>query len=226
MVSGDMETGGRTRWAYWALIAVLAASAAALGYAYSEKDREAERLAAAQRALAQELQAARAGASALETEVTTLQQKNAELIAEMEKLARGLSETERKASAAAEARAELSRELQAKEQTLEQAKARSAELNKAYESLLQDKSRLAASDAAHRAELERTRRAFEEVQGVIAKLTGARGIYTVQHADSLSSIAAFFYRDGHRWPDVFEANSHLIDHPDLIYPEQVLIVPH
>lgn len=101
-----------------------------------------------------------------------------------------------------------------------------SELNKAYESLLKDKSQLAASDAAHRAELERTRKAFEEVQGVIAQLTGARGIYTVQETDSLSKIAAFFYRDGLRWPDIFNANNHLIDHPDLIYPEQVLIVPH
>jgi len=65
-----------------------------------------------------------------------------------------------------------------------------------------------------------------EVQGLIARLTGARGIYTVQNADSLSKIAAFFYHDGLRWPAIFKANSHLIHHPDLSYPEQVLIVPH
>ncbi|MEJ2357187.1 MAG: LysM peptidoglycan-binding domain-containing protein [Deinococcales bacterium] len=59
----------------------------------------------------------------------------------------------------------------------------------------------------------------------MARLTGARGIYTVQPADSLSSIAVFFYRDGYRWPAIFEANAHLISDPDLIFPGMVLIVP-
>lgn len=147
------------------------------------------------------------------------------LAAENQALAQKLAEVERQASAAAAARADLSRALSATAQTLEQAKARSARLNKDYESLLKDKSQLAASDAAHRAELERTRKSFEEVQSVIAQLTGARGIYTVQNTDSLSKIAAFFYHDALRWHDIFKANAHLIDHPDLIYPEQVLIVP-
>ena len=59
----------------------------------------------------------------------------------------------------------------------------------------------------------------------MARLTGARGIYTVQDGDSLSTIAAFFYRNGQRWPDIVKANSFLISHPDLIYPKQVLIIP-
>jgi nucleoid-associated protein YgaU len=32
--------------------------------------------------------------------------------------------------------------------------------------------------------------------------------------------------DRARRPAIFEANAHLIEQPDLIYPEQVLIVPH
>jgi nucleoid-associated protein YgaU len=237
-----------------AMAAVLVAAAGALFIAYQQRDAEGERLAAAYQtatgerdalkaerdaltrerdalkierdALASDAQAQRERAASREVELKAMEKSNAELSAAKAKLAQGLSETERKASAAAQARAELSRELLAKEQTLAQAKARSAELNKAYENLLKDKSQLAASDAAHRAELERTRKSFEEVQSLIARLTGARGIYTVQDTDSLSKIAAFFYHDGRRWPDIFKANAHLIDHPDLIYPEQVLIVPH
>ncbi len=241
-----MEVSRRTHLAYAFLVVVLAVAAGALFFAYQERGEEGARLAAAHRALSserdslssqrdalsgerdilkEEMNSARERVAALESELKSSQHKAAELAAEKEKLSQGLSETQRKAAAAAAARAELSRELQAKEQTLEQAKARSAELNKAYESLLKDKSQLAASDAAHRAELERTRKAFEEVQGVIARLTGARGIYTVQNTDSLSKIAAFFYHDALRWHDIFKANAHLIDHPDLIYPEQVLIVP-
>ena len=47
----------------------------------------------------------------------------------------------------------------------------------------------------------------------------------MQDGDSLSKIAAFFYRRASRWPDILRANSHLIDKPDLIYPKQVLIIP-
>jgi nucleoid-associated protein YgaU len=241
-----MEAGRKTTLTY-VVLTVLVVVAGALYFAYQQRGEEGERLAAALVAasgerdslksernalrgerdvLGSKAQAERERASALEAEVAALQRKYAELAAEKDRLSQGLTETQRKAAAAAAARAELSRELQAKEQTLEQAKARSAELNKAYESLLKDKSQLAASDAAHRAELERTRKSFEEVQSLIARLTGARGIYTVQDTDSLSKIAAFFYHDGLRWPDIFRANAHLIDHPDLIYPEQVLIVPH
>lgn len=227
-----MEARSKSILAYAALI-VLAVAAGVLYLAYEQRGEEGERLGAAHGALTRErdalqaeVQAQRERALALASELKALQQKNSELSAGMEKLAQGLAQTEREASAAAAARAELSRELQTTARTLDEAKARSAELNKSYEGLLKDKSQLAASDAAHRAALERTRKSFEEIQGEIARLTGARGIYTVQAADSLSTIAAFFYRDGSRWPDIFEANAHLIDHPDLIYPEQVLIVPH
>src|SRR5665811_1058926 len=114
-----------------------------------------------------------------------------------------LDEIDRKAKETAAVRADLSRELKTTAQTLDEAKVRSARLSKAYESLLKEKSQLAAADAAKKAELEKTRKAFEEVQAEIARLTDARGIYTVQYADSLSTIAAFFYRNGNRWPDIF-----------------------
>lgn len=82
-----------------------------------------------------------------------------------------------------------------------------------------------ASGQTRRAELARIKTAFEQAQSVVARLTGARGIYTVQNGDSLSKIAAFFYHHASRWPDILRANSHLIDKPDLIYPKQVLIIP-
>ena len=51
------------------------------------------------------------------------------------------------------------------------------------------------------------------------------GIYTVQSADSLSSIAAYFYRIGNRWSDIQRENDFLAEKPDLIYAGQVLIIP-
>jgi len=140
-------------------------------------------------------------------------------------LAEKLAAAEAKAQKASAAHESATRELSATAKTLEDAKARSAELNRAYEALLQEKSQLAASSQTRQAELARIKTAFEQAQSVVARLTGARGIYTVQDGDSLSKIAAFFYHRAARWPDILRANSHLIDKPDLIYPKQVLIIP-
>ena len=60
---------------------------------------------------------------------------------------------------------------------------------------------------------------------MVARLTGARGIYTVQSADSLSSIAAYFYCKGGRWSDIHKENEFLAENPDLIHAGQVLIIP-
>src|SRR5690625_1419330 len=74
--------------------------------------------------------------------------------------------------------------------------------------------------------MESLRSDLEEPQGELAYLTGARGIYTVQPGDSLSSISAYRYRDGTRWPDVLEANSQVVgDDPDLRYTGMELILP-
>lgn len=49
--------------------------------------------------------------------------------------------------------------------------------------------------------------------------------YRVQPGDSLWKISEKFYGQGTRWKDIFEANKEQIQNPDLIYPDQVLIVP-
>ncbi len=180
----------------------------------AEKESRIESLLAEKDALEKKL----AEKDVLEMQAQGLREQNAAL-------ARKLAETENKAHAASAAHADVTRALSAAEQTLEDAKARSAKLNRDYEALLKEKSQLAASSTTREAQLRETREAFEQAQSEVARLTGARGIYTVQHADSLSKIAAFFYHDGYRWPDILRANSHLIDSPDLIYPKQVLIIP-
>ena len=49
--------------------------------------------------------------------------------------------------------------------------------------------------------------------------------YTVKSGDSLSKIAKKFYGDAMRYPDIFEANTPMLKHPDRIYPGQVLRIP-
>jgi nucleoid-associated protein YgaU len=49
--------------------------------------------------------------------------------------------------------------------------------------------------------------------------------YTVVKGDSLSKIAKEFYGDYMKYPAIFEANKPMLEHPDLIYPGQVLRIP-
>lgn len=49
--------------------------------------------------------------------------------------------------------------------------------------------------------------------------------YTLQQGDTLSKIARDFYNDAGRYPEIFEANRPMLEHPDKIYPGQVLRIP-
>lgn len=49
--------------------------------------------------------------------------------------------------------------------------------------------------------------------------------YTVKSGDSLSKIAKKHYGDAMRYPDIFDANTPMLKHPDKIYPGQVLRIP-
>jgi len=49
--------------------------------------------------------------------------------------------------------------------------------------------------------------------------------YTVMSGDSLSKIAKFKYGDAMKYPVIFEANKPMLQHPDKIYPGQVLRIP-
>lgn len=176
-----------------------------------------------------EREAARVKASGVVSEreraVATFEDRNRALAAENETMRKKLASMGEKMEATAAERAALAGKLDTTGQSLQQARARAADLNKSYETLLAEKTTLAERAAARRSEIEITKKAFEEAQAEVARLTGARGIYTVQNGDSLSTIAAFFYRNGLRWPDIFKENSFLVSRPDLIYPRQVLIIP-
>lgn len=157
--------------------------------------------------------------------MSALEKHSQSIAAENETLKKTLVEMRGKMDKSGAEQQALAVKLGATSHELEAAKARASELNRSYAALLSEKTTLADRAKARVAELETTRKAFEEAQSEVARLTGARGIYTVQNGDSLSIIAAFFYRNGLRWKDIFDANSALISQPDLIYPKQVLIVP-
>jgi nucleoid-associated protein YgaU len=49
--------------------------------------------------------------------------------------------------------------------------------------------------------------------------------YTVTKGDTLSKISKEFYGDPNRYNAIFEANRPMLEHPDRIYPGQVLRIP-
>jgi nucleoid-associated protein YgaU len=66
----------------------------------------------------------------------------------------------------------------------------------------------------------------EDIMKVKSKAKVSDSIfYTVKSGDSLSKIAKKYYGDAMRYPDIFEANTPMLKHPDRIYPGQVLRIP-
>ena len=54
---------------------------------------------------------------------------------------------------------------------------------------------------------------------------GESVMHTVKSGDTLSKIAKKYYGDAMRYPDIFDANTPMLKHPDKIYPGQVLRIP-
>lgn len=117
------------------------------------------------------------------------------------------------------------RQLQQSTGNLEQEQKRASDLTDRLAAAVGEQSKLRTSTDAQRSEIAAISAALADAQAKVARLTGARGIYTVQDGDSLSSIALFFYRNAYRWPGIAQANKHLINHPDRIFPAMVLIIP-
>ncbi|MGJ8659239.1 LysM peptidoglycan-binding domain-containing protein [Cellulophaga fucicola] len=49
--------------------------------------------------------------------------------------------------------------------------------------------------------------------------------HTVKGGDSLSKIAKHYYGDPMKYKQIFEANTSVLKNPDVIHPDQVLVIP-
>jgi nucleoid-associated protein YgaU len=49
--------------------------------------------------------------------------------------------------------------------------------------------------------------------------------HTVAKGDTLSAIAKKYYGDASKYPEIFDANKPMLEHPDKIYPGQSLRIP-
>lgn len=49
--------------------------------------------------------------------------------------------------------------------------------------------------------------------------------HIVQSGESLSKIAKHYYGDPMKYKQIFSANTNILKNPDMIHPEQVLVIP-
>ncbi len=49
--------------------------------------------------------------------------------------------------------------------------------------------------------------------------------HVVKSGESLSKIAKHYYKDPMKYKQIFEANTHILKNPDVIHPDQELIIP-
>lgn len=144
---------------------------------------------------------------------------------EMARLTKKLKESEKELQVFKDEKDNLSKTVSQTVEQLSDVRARAANLNKDYKAMLGKHAQLSRVSADNKQSLNNMRTTLETAQKEVARLTDARGIYTIQKGDSLSSIASFFYRDGNRWRNIWQANQYMLPKSDLIYEGMVLIVP-
>jgi nucleoid-associated protein YgaU len=49
--------------------------------------------------------------------------------------------------------------------------------------------------------------------------------HIVKSGESLSKIAKHYYGDAMKYKQIFEANTNILKNPDVIHPDQVLVIP-
>ena len=49
--------------------------------------------------------------------------------------------------------------------------------------------------------------------------------HTVKSGESLSKIAKHYFKDPMKYKEIFEANTNILKNPDVIHPDQELIIP-
>jgi nucleoid-associated protein YgaU len=101
-----------------------------------------------------------------------------------------------------------------------------AEAGKAGEAFLaaEERARKERTDEA-RSVLKTAGAALRQAQFDVAVATDAQGVYRLRAEDTLGIVAGRFYGTGKRWPQIYEANRHVLANPDALVPGITLVVP-
>jgi len=66
---------------------------------------------------------------------------------------------------------------------------------------------------------------IRDEQFMLAQSLSASSVYRVQRDDTLAKISLTVYGTANRWPEIFEANRHLLENPDRLFPGMSLVIP-
>ncbi|MWJ28269.1 LysM peptidoglycan-binding domain-containing protein [Halomonas sp. ZH2S] len=74
-------------------------------------------------------------------------------------------------------------------------------------------------------EIEQYSEQLYDDQRLVSLMQDDTTLYRVKQGESLANIAMRYYGDGNRWPEIHEANSHVIENPDRLWPRMTLLLP-
>jgi hypothetical protein len=107
---------------------------------------------------------------------------------------------------------------------LDAARAAAEEQALALREAHQAMNRRGADRAALQATLDQVVTQLHREQSLVNRIQGGT-LYQVRTGDTLAIIAARLFGDSSQWPQVFEANRHVLENPDQVWPGTTLIVP-
>jgi len=179
--------------------------------------------AAAERAAAEKAAAERAAAAKAAVEKAFAERAAAEKAA-ADKAAAEKAAAD-KAAAERAAAAQTAADMEARRREAEAEAAAKAQAAEAAARAAAAQTEAEKAKAAAAAQAREALGAEPQQPGTRGVLGGSERIYVVVAGDSLFKIAAHFYGNGNRWPELFEANKDQIKNPRLIRPGQKLRIP-
>ncbi len=80
-------------------------------------------------------------------------------------------------------------------------------------------------DAAWSAMRSKLEAELRERQFLLAQSMSAEGVYRVKRDDNLGKVSQKVYGKAGRWSEIFDANRHLLENPDRLFPGMTLVIP-
>ena len=186
----------------------------------SARDEQIAALAAASANLQRELSQADAARTALAAEVVALQ---SQLSATQAELATMRNEREARARQLSGLRALLPPE-EGGSLDLESARASAAEHAEALRAAHLAMRRRGADREALQPAIDEAVAELRRAQTLVARIQGGT-LYEVRPGETLGGLSGRFYNEANSWPRVYEANQHILENPDQVWPGTTLILP-
>lgn len=179
------------------------------------------------------LEKAHEGEADLERRLKVLEETHTGAIAAMERLRKDKASLEADKQALSTQTEQLRNELASLQTHLpesgggavsaEQLRQEAAEEANAMRELFAQRGQM--EDAAWKESRKKLEAALRDRQYLLAQSMSAEGVYRVRRDDNLGKISRKVYGGAGRWPEIFDANRHLLKDPDRLFPGMTLVIP-